>query len=298
MRVAFIGLGRMGLSIAGNLLAAGHELTVFNRTRDKADTLVKAGAKWAVSPAEAATDGEVVFSMLADDDAVESVTFGKDGIADGLSAGAVHVSLSTISIALARKLAEGHETRKQGYISAPVFGRPDAAAAKRLLVVIAGKTSAIEKVKAIVDAMGRQTYIAGSEPWMANLVKLNGNFMIAAMMETFGEAFATMRKAGVDHHLFYEIMTELFGSPVYKNYGAAIADQKFEPALFALKLGFKDIRLGLEAANELQVPTPFAGVLRDHFLTAMAHGQEQWDWSSVGRIPALLAGLETTGLET
>lgn len=281
----------MGSGIAGNLLKAGHELTVFNRTREKTEALAKQGASVADSPGQAASQAEAVFSMLADDAAVNEVVFSDDGIVNSLPPGSVHLSLSTISVAMARKLANEHGLRGQDYLSTPVFGRPDAAEAKRLLVVAAGNSGTIERVRGLLDAIGRHTYVAGDEAWQANLIKLNGNFMIACMMETFGEAFATLRKAGVDHHIFYEIMTELFGSPVYKGYGAAIANETFEPAGFALKLGMKDIRLGLEAAGEFNSAMPFASILRDHFLSALAHGQDQLDWSSVGMIPARMAGL-------
>jgi 3-hydroxyisobutyrate dehydrogenase-like beta-hydroxyacid dehydrogenase len=292
MKITFIGLGRMGAGIAGNLLKTEHTLTVFNRTREKAGALSKQGAKVSASIHDAVQNCDVVFTMLADDNAVADVVFGADGIAAALPAGAIHVSHSTISVAMAKKLAQEHSAGGQVFVSAPVFGRPDAAEAKRLLVVAAGKPEHVERIRPLLDAIGRHTYIAGTEPWQANLIKLNGNFMIACMIETFGEAFATIRKAGVDHHLFHEIMSELFGSTVYKAYGAAIADNKFEPAGFALRLGLKDIRLGLEAAGELDVPMPFASILRDHFLAALAHGQENMDWSSVGKIPALMAGLK------
>jgi 3-hydroxyisobutyrate dehydrogenase-like beta-hydroxyacid dehydrogenase len=292
MKLTFIGLGRMGSGIAANLLKTENALTVFNRTHDKTEALTKQGATAAASIREAVSSCDVVFTMLADDNAVSDVVFGNDGIAAWLPKGAIHVSHSTISVAMARKLAHEHAAQGQIFISAPVFGRPDAAEAKRLLVVAAGESSAVERVRPMLDAIGRHTYVAGTEPWNANLIKLNGNFMIACMMETFGEAFATIRKAGMDHHLFHEIMSELFGSPVYKAYGGAIAANKFEPAGFLLRLGLKDIRLGLEAASELEVPMPFASILRDHFLAALAHGQENMDWSSVGKIPALMAGLK------
>ncbi len=282
----------MGAAIAANLLHAGHELTVFNRTREKAEPLAKQGAQIANSPAEAVTHCEAAFSMLADDAAVGEVVLGPQGIAGALPTTATHISLSTISIATARKLDQTHTENKQSYISAPVFGRPDAAAAKRLLVVAGGDPVVIERVRPLLDSIGRQTFIAGSEPWQANLMKLNGNFMIACVMEAFGETFATLRKAGADHQVFFNIMSELFGSPVYKGYGGAIANQTFEPAGFVLKLGLKDIRLGQEAAGEFNVAMPFANVLRDHFLTAMSLGQEKWDWSSVGIIPARMAGLD------
>jgi len=292
MKITFIGLGRMGLGIAGNLLKTDNTLTVFNRTPEKAEPLAKLGAKVADSIQDAVSKCDVVFTMLADDSAVADVALGYTGMAAVLPAGAIHVSHSTISVAMARKLAQEHLARGQWFVSAPVFGRPDAAEAKRLLVVAAGDQAALQRVRPLLDAIGRQTYVAGSEPWHANLIKLNGNFMIACVLETFGEAFATIRKAGMDHHLFHEIMSELFGSPIYKGYGGAMAAGKFEPAGFALRLGLKDIRLGLEAAGELEVPMPFASVLRDHFLAALANGQENMDWSSVGKIAALQAGLK------
>ena len=293
MKLAFVGLGRMGTGIARNLLRAGHELAVYNRSREKALVLANDGAQVAASPAEAVSKAEAVFTMLADDSAVADVVFGKDGIAEGLPAGAAHISVSTIGVATAKRLDEEHRRRGQTYLSAPVFGRPDAAETKKLVVVAAGPEALVKKYLPLFDAIGRHTYVAGEQPWQANLVKLCGNFMIASMMESFGETFATMRKAGVDHHLFHEIVSEVFGSPVYMGYGAAIANEKFEPAGFALKLGLKDVRLALEAAAELQSPMPFGSILRDHFLAAMAHGQEHMDWSSVAMVPVRMAGLDT-----
>jgi 3-hydroxyisobutyrate dehydrogenase-like beta-hydroxyacid dehydrogenase len=291
MKLGFVGLGRMGANMARNLLSAGHEVCVYNRTRDKAEALKNDGARIAGSPAEAAQDSDAVLSMLADDAAVEGVTFGKQGIAAGLAPGAAHISQSTISIALARKLADEHAKHHQTYLSAPVFGRPDAAAAKRLIVVAAGDARAVARFQPVFEAIGRQTFVAGPEAWQANALKVCGNFMIASMLETFGEAFATMRKAGVEPHLFLDVMNELFGSPVYKGYGGTIAGGVFEPAGFALKLGLKDVGLVLDAAKELAVPMPFASVLRDQCLSAIANGQGEMDWSSVALVAARNAGL-------
>ncbi len=291
MKIAFIGLGKMGSGIARNLLRAGHDVTVYNQTREKAEALESTGARVANSPAEACRGCDCAFTMLSDDDAVAQVVFGENGIASALANGAAHISSSTISTAFARRLADEHGKRGQGFLSAPVFGRPEAAENKKLIVVAAGKKELLDRYRPLFGAIGRETFDAGSQPWQANAVKLCGNFMIASMLETFSEAFATMRKAGIDHHLFLEVMNELFGSPVYKNYGTTIADEKFEPAGFALKLGLKDVRLAIEAAQELGVPMPFASALRDQFVSAMAHGQEQLDWSSVARVVARSAGL-------
>lgn len=291
MKIGFIGLGRMGTGMARNLLRAGHQLTVFNRTREKAEALAKEGAQIAQSPADAARDAEAVFTMLSDDHAVSESVRGKDGLASTLKSGAAHISSSTISTALARQLTESHRERNQLYLSAPVFGRPEAAEAKKLIVVPAGDPEAVERYRPLFDAIGRVTLIAGAEPWQANVLKLCGNFMIASMLETFGEAFATVERAGVHRQLFLEVMSELFASPVYKNYGAAVAEQKFEPAGFALKLGFKDVRLAIEAAQELNVPLPLASLIRDHLISALAYGQAEWDWSSLALVSARSAGI-------
>jgi 3-hydroxyisobutyrate dehydrogenase-like beta-hydroxyacid dehydrogenase len=208
-----------------------------------------------------------------------------------LKAGAIHIGCSTISTKLARRLAMEHGKRGQSYISAPVFGRPEAAEAKKLLVVTAGPAEILHRSEAVFDAIGRQTFVAGAEPWQANAAKLCGNFMIASMIESFGEAYATLRKANVDPHMFLDVMNALFASPVYANYGRIIADGKFEPAGFALKLGLKDIRLALATADECQAPMPVAALIRDHLLSAMALGEAELDWSGLARIAARNAGL-------
>ena len=281
----------MGSGMARNLLRAGHWVTVYNRSRDKAESLGPDGAAIADSPADACRDAEAVVTMLSDDPALESVVFGEKGIAAALPRGAVHISSSTISTALARRLDSEHARRGQNYLSVPVFGRPDAAESKKLLVVAAGRAEVIDRCRPLFDAMGRQTFVAGAEPWQANALKLCGNFMIASMLETFSEAYATMRKSNVDPHLFLEVMNALFGSPVYANYGKIVADQKFEPAGFALKLGLKDVRLVLDTAQECASPMPLASLIRDHLLSAVAQGQAELDWSSVSRVIARNAGL-------
>ena len=281
----------MGSGMAHNLLRAGHELVVYNRSREKAEALAAQGARVADSPLASAREAEAVVTMLADDHAVEDVVFGDKGILAGLRGGCIHISSSTISTALARRLTAVHSGREQGYLSVPVFGRPDAAEAKKLVVVPAGPAEVIERCRPIFDAIGRATFVAGSEPWQANAVKVCGNFMIASMLETFGEAFATLRKAGVDPHRFLEIVNALFASPIYANYGSIVADEKFEPAGFALKLGLKDVRLVLATSEECAAPMPFASVIRDHLIEAIAHGQSELDWSSVTRVSAKQAGL-------
>ena len=281
----------MGSAMARNLIRAGHQVTVYNRSRQKAEVLAAEGARIAGSPADACRDCEASLTMLADDRAVEEVALGEGGLSSGLASGAIHISSSTIGTAMARRLTGEHAGRGQGYLSAPVFGRPEAAEAKRLIVVAAGAADLVERCRPVFDAVGRQTFVAGTQPWQANAVKLCGNFMIASMLETFGEAFTTMRKAGVDCHLFLETMNALFGSPVYANYGRMMADERFEPAGFALSLGLKDVRLVLETAQECASPMPLASLIRDHLLSAVAHGQADIDWSSISRVIARNAGL-------
>lgn len=290
MKVAFVGLGNMGSAMARNLIEAGHEVTVYNRSRAKSEAL-GTGVQIAESPAEAVNHCEAAITMLADDTAVEEMVGGESGIACGLPGGSIHLGCSTISAALARRLAAQHAANGQRYVSAPVFGRPEAAATKQLLVVAAGEGETVKRCSPVFEAIGRRTFMAGKEPWQANAVKLCGNFMIASMLESFGEACATLRKAEIRPRLFLDVMAALFDSPVYANYGRLIADEKFEPAGFALRLGFKDTRLMIETARECASPMPVASLLHDRLLEAMALGMGEIDWSGVTQISAIHAGL-------
>ncbi len=281
----------MGSGMARNLLRAGHTVAVYNRSREKADALAADGARVAESPADACRDAGVVMTMVADDVALDQIVFGNDGIAAAMKPGSVHLSHSTISTALARKLTHEHTQRKQGYLSVPVFGRPEAAETRKLVVVAAGPNELIDRCRPLFDAIGRATYVVGAEPWQANVAKLCGNFMVVSAIEAFGEAYATLRKAGVAPQTFLEIMNTLFSSPVLANYGRAIADENFEPAGFALRLGLKDVRLILAAAEECTSPMPLASLIHDHLLSALAQGQGEMDWSSMTRVVARNAGL-------
>ncbi len=290
MRAGFIGLGRMGAAMAANLVKAGHEITVYNRSPEKVAPLVALGATAATRIADACA-GEAVVTMLADDHAVETVVFGESGISAILPAGAVHVSCSTISVALSRRLTRAHQDADQRFVAAPVFGRPDAAAAAKLFVVTGGAADAVASCRPLLDAMGQRTFAMSEQPDAANLVKLSGNFLIAAVIESLGEAMALVGKGGVDLHAYLELLTStLFSAPVYRTYGGLIADQQFEPAGFAALLGHKDIRLALAAADDLRVPLPLASLLRDRFLALLAQGGETWDWSAIGRLAAKDSG--------
>ena len=291
MKVGFIGLGQMGSGMAASLIRAGHEITVYNRTAEKAKPLVEKGAKQAASVADAC-HGDAVITMLADDGAVEKVVFEDGGIIASLGKGAIHVSSSTISVALADKLAAEHTKRGQRFISAPVFGRPEAAAAAKLFVVAAGITDAVDDCAPLFEAIGQKTFRFGDKPSSANLVKVSGNFMIAATIETLAEAMALVAKGGLDQHQYLEFLTStLFTAPVYKTYGGLIADKKFKPAGFAAPLGLKDARLALAAGDSLRVPLPLANLVRDRFLTLLARGDETLDWSAISILAAEDAGI-------
>lgn len=291
MDVGFIGLGQMGTGMATNLLTAGHHVTVYNRTPAKADVLIAQGAQRAAT-IEDACRGDAVITMLANDAAVESAVFGPGGVISSLPVGALHISSSTISVALSQRLTEKHAEMGHQFVAAPVFGRPDAAAAGRLFIVAGGGAAAVARATPLLDAMGQRTYKVSEAPRAANLVKLSGNFLSASVIESLGEALALVAKGGVDKNLYLEVMTSsLFGAPVYKTYGGLIASEQFQPAGFAAPLGQKDIRLLLAAAEDLRVPMPVASLLRDRFLALFAHGGEQLDWSAIGGLAAADAGL-------
>ena len=293
MKVAFIGLGNMGSHMARNLLRARHDVTVWNRTLAKAEDLRAQGAEVAQSPAEAAKEVEVVITMLADDHAVESAVLHPGGVLESLPKGAAHISMSTISVALSRKLAEEHAKRGHQYVAAPVFGRPEAAEAATLFVVVAGGKVAVERLKPLLEAVGQRVFVMGDKPEMANVVKLSGNFLIASVIESVGEAVALTRQYGVDPQQFVEFLTNsLFAAPVYKTYGGIIADEKYQPAGFKIRLGLKDIRLALAAAESVDVPLPVASMIRDHMLTAIARGMDDMDWSATAKLAAENAGLK------
>lgn len=293
MEMGFIGLGAMGQPMARNLLQAGHALKVYNRTRARAEALAGHGATLADTPAAACAAG-VVATMLADDPAVEEVVFGENGVLQGLPRGGVHVSHSTISTNLARRLTEAHRQKGQSFVAAPVFGRPEAAQAARLVVVAAGPPEAVERCRPALEAIGRKLFVIGSEATAANTVKLAGNFLIASMLETLGEAYALLRKSGVDPASFLEILNgSVFQSPIYENYGKIVADQRYEPAGFKLRLGLKDVRLVLAAAEEAAAPMPIASLIRDNLLSGVAQGMEDYDWSAVARVAAQKAGLKS-----
>lgn len=287
MDVGFIGLGRMGQAMAARLVAAGHRVRVWNRSPEAAKAV--AGAEPVGNAAEAFA-GNAAITMLADDAALRAVIV-EGGLLDSGQRPAVHIGMSTISVALAKELAAVHERAGVSYVSAPVFGRPDAAANGALNIIAAGADEAIARVQPLFDAMGSKTWRFGTEPERANAVKLAGNFMLVSAIEAMGEAAAFAEGHGIPGAEVLEMLTgTLFASPVYKNYGAMIMEGRYEPPGFTIRLGLKDVRLALAAGEAVNVPMPFASVLRDNLLDAIAHGDGDKDFAGLATVAARRSG--------
>jgi 3-hydroxyisobutyrate dehydrogenase-like beta-hydroxyacid dehydrogenase len=292
MRIAFIGLGNMGAAIAANLLRAHHEVVVWNRSADKARPLTEAGAQLAATPHAAATGREVVITMLADDAALDAVLDGNDGILTGMAPDALHISMSTIAVATAVRVAREHESRGQRFICAPVFGRPEAAAAAKLFIVAAGDGESVASAAPVFAAIGQRVFDVGTTPSAAALVKLCGNFMILSTIESMAEAMTLAVKGGVAKATLLEVLTgSVFNAPLYHNYGKLLVEERFKPAGFTAPLGLKDMRLAGQSAETLRVPMPLLNLLREHLLQTIAVEGEEVDWSGIGLTVAKNAGL-------
>ncbi len=283
----------MGLPMATNLLAAGFHLTVYNRTASKAEPLVAKGAHRAARAGDVAQPGGIVVSMLADDASLKALVTGEDALAERLAPDGIHISMSTVSPATTRELVAYHASRGSVMVAAPVFGRPSAAQARQLRICVSGSADARAKVRPILEAMGQEVFEFGDNPGAANVVKLAGNFMIAAALEAMGEAVVMMRKSGVDPVAALEMLSKtLFAAPVYQGYGPMIAHGRFSPAGFRLPLGMKDIDLALQTAVAANAPMPTASLLHDRFVSAIAKGRADLDWSAIALGAADDAGLK------
>ena len=289
LRISVLGLGQMGAPIARNLVARGFVVRVWNRDAAKLATI--SGATPCASVAEAVANADVAITMLADDAAVRDVSFGAGGVLDTLAPGAVHLGMSTVSLAIVRELVEAHAARGQQYIAAPVFGRPDAAAAAKLFVVLGGPADTLERLAPVFAAIGQATFPMAT-PEQAALAKLAGNFMIAGTLEILSEALAFGEKGGIDPEKLMGLLTgTVFGSPIVNRYGGLIARAEFEPAAFALRLGLKDVNLVLAASQQLGLPMPVASVVQQHLLTAVDKGRGDIDFAGVATVVREAAGM-------
>jgi 3-hydroxyisobutyrate dehydrogenase-like beta-hydroxyacid dehydrogenase len=291
--IGFVGLGHMGTAMAANLASMGRRVTAYVRRPDQMGALIGLGLRPTMEFADL-FDCEVVMSMLPDDAAVRDVVLGREeakGLASGLKDGAIHLSMSTISTATASGLAAEHAHCGQGYVAAPVFGNPDAARARQLFIVAAGAAADVERCQPLLDSIGQKTFLVGTDPSQANLVKLLGNMMTATTLEMLGEVVAVARKRGLDPKAFIDIMTgTMFGGRAHKIYGDKIVSQSYA-AGFVLPLVLKDVRLALAEAESAAAPMPSVDVVRDRLITGIARGYADLDWSALGLIAAQEAGL-------
>ena len=289
-KVAFLGLGLMGQGMALRLLEGGYSLRVYNRTPDKTKPAVQKGAEVFENPLSAVSSSTVLITMLSDDDAVKEVV--DEQVLQELGKGNIHISMSTISPAVAQELARRHGEKQIHYLACPVFGRPDAASSGKLRLCIAGDEEAKSRVRPLLNVMGQEVYDFGSDPAAANVIKLAGNFLIVSAIEAMSEAFSFVEKNGVDPNLLYDLVTQtLFACHVYQNHGKAILEQRFVPPGFRLALGSKDIRLVRDTARNSQVPMPLASLLEDRFLRSLANGRAEMDWSAIALDQRESAGL-------
>ncbi|MFT3848460.1 MAG: NAD(P)-dependent oxidoreductase [Propionivibrio sp.] len=290
--IAYLGLGGMGAAMARRLLEAGYPLTVWNRSPGRTDELVAGGARLAGSPEDAVADADFVFSMVSDDHALDEIATGAHGFLPAMQPGALHVSMSTILPATADRLAAAHAEKGSSYVAAPVFGRPAAAAAGALWICLGGAEADKARLSPILSPLCQRHYDFGDRPGAANVVKLAGNFMIAAAIESISEAFVFGEKNGIDQKILAEFFGDtIFACPIYKNYGNIIAERRFDPAGFRLTLGRKDAQLVAETARRSDVPMPFLGTLLDRFTTRVARGGGNSDWTSIALDVAADAGL-------
>ena len=279
MKLAFLGLGAMGQAIAANLLRAGHQVSAWNRTSSPGDALAAQGATIAATAADACAGVDVLFSMFADDASLRAVLI-ESGLLSTLRAPLVHVNMATISVVLADELAALHAATGVGYLSAPVVGRPHVAAAAALQILAAGPTDALDRVQPLLDVIGKKTWRLGERASQANVMKLAVNFMLVSAIETMGEAAALVEAHGVAPSTLIDLVSSsIFPGPVYQGYGTSIAEKRYEPAGFKARLGLKDVRLILAAAESESVPLPIASLVRDSLLDALAHGDGEKDWS-------------------
>ncbi|NEI72436.1 NAD-binding protein [Rhizobium lusitanum] len=289
--IGIVGLGHMGSALARSLAADGHQVLAFDRDFSRASVLKGVGVG-PVQSLAALSDCEAIVTSLPDDDALSAVVRDGDGLLDCMQAGAVHISMSTISPGLSQELANDHATRAQHYVAAPVLGNPDLARDRKLFVLAAGDPESMAKARPLLDRFGQRLFLLGEKASQANLMKLAGNVLTAITLESMGEVLALLRKSGMDQHLAFEVLTNsLFDSKVHRTYGGKIVDERYSPAGMAVPLAVKDVRLALAEAERQAVPMPAASLVHDRLVGLVAAGHAALDWSALGLLAARDAGL-------
>jgi hypothetical protein len=290
MAIGFIGLGKMGSGMARSLLKGGQDLVVWNRSSEPAEELVREGARRAPDVAEV-FQTDIVVTMLSTDAAIRETILDRDVLARARR-GIVHVVSATISVAFADELEQAHHAHGLSYVSAPVLGRPDVAEAGELNVIAAGESHALARVTPVLELFGKKVWTVGEKPAMANVAKLAANFALACAIEAMAESCALALRHQISPETLMEIFTgTLFAAPAYKIYGPVVARQSFEPAGFLLRHGLKDVRQAIEAGEAVGAPLPFASIVRDNFIDAIAHGDADKDWSAIAAVARRRAGL-------
>ena len=293
MKIAFLGLGRMGQGMAHLLIKAGYQLNVYDLYPDQAVSLVEAGATLCKTVKDTVADRDVCISMLPSDGALDSLVNAPDGLLSSMQDNATHVVMGTHGIEMVRKLTKLHTEANQVFVTAHVLGRPDLAAQGLLTIVPAGPTESVESLMDVFDVLGKQTLVAGTDPQSASAVKIANNFVLGCAIETMGEAMSLVRKLGVDPAMFHKVLTDgLFSAPAYEVYGKMIVDEDYDSMGATATIGLKDINLALQAAESAQVPLPSASIMRDRLLGAIAHGDAALDWAVVAKEQARASGLE------
>jgi len=290
-KIGFIGLGKMGAFMAHNILKAGFDVTVFNRTRTKMQPLLEKGAKGAADPREAAAGADVVLTCLMDDQSMLDNVTGEDGILAGLKPGGVHIGTATVSPSCATKMDALHRAHGSFYVAAPIFGRPDAAEAGTLLTYVTGDPDVIAALDDLFNAYSKTHIYMGTDTRVVNSVKLAMNFMLVSLVELFSEVYTFSEKSGIDLAFAEKLILTVLAHPVLGEYTTRIRNRDFEPAAFALHAGFKDVEIMLQASSEVHAPLVFASVVREKFLTALASGMAGQDWSAIYEITRKNAGL-------
>src|SRR5581483_1598457 len=289
--VGFIGLGNMGLPMAQNLVKAGHTLHVFNRTAARAESLLAQGVRWESSSRAVGKKAPIVLSILADDAALESVALGERGVLPGLQKGGIHVDMSTVSPDTTKKLTAEYSAQGVHFVAAPVFGRPEAAAAAQLWICPAGPPEAIERCRPLFMAMGQGVVTVGTEPHLASVLKLVGNFFVISAIETLSEAFTLAEKSGLKVDTVLEVINALLPVPLFQGYGTRMARSEFLPPGFVLRLGLKDVGLMRKLADQVQAPLPLADIAHQHLRAGAANGRGELDWGALITVVRELAGL-------